>query len=134
MSTAATAKTASLPASEPSVGYARYVVFVLMVCYTLSFIDRQILSLLVGSIKRDLAISDTRIGLLQGLAFGLFYTFLGLPLGRLADTLLGTPFPPLLVCSNRPVCWLEKLRHAGLKSLLGVYADHHTTWPLRLAR
>ena len=83
MSTAVTAKTASQPASEPNVGYARYVVFVLMVCYTLSFIDRQILSLLVGSIKRDLAISDTRIGLLQGLAFGLFYTFLGLPLGRL---------------------------------------------------
>ncbi len=86
MSTTVTAKTAIPPASEPSVGYARYVVLVLMVCYTLSFIDRQILSLLVGSIKRDLAISDTRIGLLQGLAFGLFYTFLGLPLGRLADT------------------------------------------------
>jgi len=85
VSTAVTAKAAS-PASEPSVGYARYVVFVLMVCYTLSFIDRQILSLLVGSIKRDLAISDTRIGLLQGLAFGVFYTFLGLPLGRIADT------------------------------------------------
>lgn len=86
MSTAVTAKTVSPLASEPSVGYARYVLFVLLVCYTLSFIDRQILSLLVGSIKRDLAISDTRIGLLQGLAFGLFYTFLGLPLGRLADT------------------------------------------------
>jgi len=86
VSTAATAKTVTPPASEPSVGYARYVVFVLMVVYTLSFIDRQILSLLVGSIKRDLAISDTRIGLLQGLAFGVFYTFLGLPLGRIADT------------------------------------------------
>ena len=66
--------------------YARYVGVVLMACYTLSFIDRQILSLLVGSIKRDLAISDTRIGLLQGLAFGLSYTILGLPLGRIADT------------------------------------------------
>src|SRR5688572_1402566 len=65
--------------------YAWFVVFVLMVCYTLSFIDRQILSLLVGPIKQDLGISDTRIGLLQGLAFALFYTFLGMPFGRLAD-------------------------------------------------
>ena len=57
-----------------------------MVCYTLSFVDRQILSLLVGPMKRDLAISDTRIGLLQGIAFALFYGLMGLPLGRLADT------------------------------------------------
>ncbi len=73
-------------AQTPGLGYSWYVVFVLMVCYTLSFIDRQILSLLVGPIKRDLGISDTRIGLLQGLAFALFYTILGLPLGRIADT------------------------------------------------
>src|SRR4029078_3283797 len=57
-----------------------------MVVYTRPFIDRQILSLLAGSIKRDLAISDTRIGLLQGLAFRLFYPFLGLPLARIAET------------------------------------------------
>lgn len=70
--------------SEQS-GYAWYVVLVLMVCYTLSFIDRQILSLLVGPIKQDLGVSDTRVGLLQGLAFAVFYTLLGLPMGRLAD-------------------------------------------------
>lgn len=78
--------TATETAPATSLKYARYVLVILMVCYTLSFIDRQILSLLVGSIKRDLGISDTRIGLLQGLAFGLFYTILGMPLGRLADT------------------------------------------------
>ena len=84
MATASETKPAE--ASEQSVRYARYAVVVLMFCYTLSFIDRQILSLLVGSIKRDLGVSDTRIGLLQGLAFGIFYTILGMPLGRLADT------------------------------------------------
>ena len=47
--------------------------------------DRQILSLLVSPIKRDLKISDTRIGLLQGLSFALFYATMGLPLGRVAD-------------------------------------------------
>src|SRR5271169_1284871 len=71
---------------EPSLRYAWYVVLILMVCYTLSFVDRQILSLLVGPMKRDLAISDTRIGLLQGVAFALFYGLMGLPLGHLADT------------------------------------------------
>lgn len=69
-----------------STRYAWYVVIVLTACYTLSFIDRQILSLLVGPIKKELAISDTRVGLLQGLAFSLFYTLVGLPLGRLADS------------------------------------------------
>jgi MFS family permease len=72
-------------APAPSLGYAWYVVFVLMICYTLSFIDRQILALLVGPIKSELQISDTAIGLLQGLAFALFYTICGLPMGRIAD-------------------------------------------------
>jgi MFS family permease len=66
--------------------YAWYVVLVLTGMYMFSFVDRQILSLLVPSIKRDLGVSDTQIGLLQGLAFALFYTFMGLPLGRLVDT------------------------------------------------
>ena len=69
-----------------SLRYAWYVVFVLMLCYALSLIDRQILSLLVAPMKRDLHINDTRIGLLQGLSFALFYTLAGLPLGRLADS------------------------------------------------
>jgi len=56
-----------------------------MLCYALSLIDRQILSLLVAPMKRDLHLSDTRVGLLQGLSFALFYTIAGLPLGKLAD-------------------------------------------------
>jgi len=76
-----------LSAHRPfSVRYAWYVVFVLMLCYALSLIDRQILSLLVAPMKRDLHINDTRIGLLQGFSFALFYTLAGLPLGRLADS------------------------------------------------
>src|SRR5215472_4951670 len=63
-----------------------YVVFALTAIYMLSYVDRVILSLLVAPMKRDLGISDTRVGLLQGLAFGLFYTLMGLPLGRIADT------------------------------------------------
>ena len=61
-------------------------VAVLMAAYVLSFIDRQILNLLVGPIRRDLMISDTQMSLLMGLSFALFYTVCGIPLGRLADT------------------------------------------------
>ncbi len=60
-------------------------VAILMVAYVLSFIDRQILNLLVGPIHRDLAISDTEMSLLMGLSFALFYTLCGIPLGRMAD-------------------------------------------------
>lgn len=62
-----------------------YVVGVLTLAYISSFIDRQILSLLVEPIKRDLQISDTQISLLMGLSFGIFYTILGIPIARLAD-------------------------------------------------
>ena len=65
-----------------------------MVVYVFSFIDRQILSLLVGPIRRDLAISDTQMSLLMGFSFALFYTFFGLPLGRLADSRSRRGAPP----------------------------------------
>jgi MFS family permease len=83
----ATPPESKAPGPEPaSLRYAWYVVFILMLCYALSLIDRQILSLLVGVMKRDLHIRDTRVGLLQGLSFAIFYTLAGLPLGRIADT------------------------------------------------
>ncbi len=72
-------------ASYPSPAAAWYSVAVLMVMYIFSFIDRTTISLLVEPMKRDLQISDTQIGLLQGLAFVLLYTFLGLPIARLSD-------------------------------------------------
>ncbi|MGH8353654.1 MAG: spinster family MFS transporter, partial [Pseudomonas sp.] len=61
-------------------------VAILMLAYVLSFIDRQILNLLVEPIRRDLLISDTQMSLLMGLSFAIFYTVCGIPLGRLADT------------------------------------------------
>ena len=69
----------------PSPTYAWYVVAVLTLAYTCSFIDRQILTLLIEPIRRDLDINDTQFSLLGGLAFSIFYTVLGIPLARLAD-------------------------------------------------
>ncbi len=69
----------------PSRPYAWYVVVVLMVAYAFSIVDRTGLGLLVQPIEADLHISDSLMGLLQGLAFAVFYSLLGLPLGLVAD-------------------------------------------------
>ncbi len=69
-----------------SMAYPWLVVAILMVAYVFSFVDRQILNLLVGPIRRDLGISDTQMSLLMGFSFAIFYTILGIPLGRLADS------------------------------------------------
>lgn len=65
--------------------YAWYVVIVLMLANVSSFIDRQILALLVGPIKRDLHLSDTEMSLLMGFSFALFYTLFGIFIGHFAD-------------------------------------------------
>src|SRR5947209_6508567 len=62
----------------PSQGYAWYVVGVLTFVYIFSFIDRQILNLLVRPIRRDLGITDFQMSLLMGFSFALFYTFFGI--------------------------------------------------------
>jgi MFS family permease len=67
-------------------GYAWYALFVFVIVYIVNFIDRQILSILVGDIKRDLQVSDAQIGFLYGTAFAVFYALFGIPLGRLADS------------------------------------------------
>ena len=69
----------------PSTRYAWYMVIVLTIAYILSFVDRYILGLLAEPIKADLGLSDFELGILLGPAFGLFYIFMGLPLGWLAD-------------------------------------------------
>jgi MFS family permease len=69
----------------PSARWAWYTVVVLLCAYIFSFIDRQILNLLVAPVRRDLAISDTQMSLLIGFSFAIFYSVLGLPFGRLAD-------------------------------------------------
>jgi MFS family permease len=69
----------------PSAGQAWYLVFTLFIFYIFSFIDRQIIALIVEPMKRDLQINDTMVGLLGGFTFAIFYTLLGVPIGRLAD-------------------------------------------------
>ena len=70
---------------RPNSAYGWYVVVVLILAYTLSYVDRTILSLMVAPIRASLHIDDVQISLLHGLAFAVFYTFLGIPIGRLVD-------------------------------------------------
>ena len=76
----------SEPVPYPPARQAWYAVGVLGVAYIFSFIDRQILSLLVAPIRRDMHISDTQVSLLIGISFALFYTLFGFPIGRSADS------------------------------------------------
>ena len=68
-----------------SEGYTRGALIILMLIYASNFIDRTIINTLGQPIKVDLKISDGQLGLLQGFAFAIFYTVLGLPIGRLAE-------------------------------------------------
>jgi len=61
-------------------------VAILAIASSISAVDRYLINLLVEPIKADLGLTDTQIGLLLGFAFGLFYTVMGLPIGRWADT------------------------------------------------
>ncbi|MEA1015363.1 MFS transporter [Sphingosinicella sp. LY1275] len=69
----------------PSPAAAWWTVTVLFCAYMVSFVDRVVIGLLVEPIKADLHLTDTDFALLQGMAFALLYSVLGLPFGWLAD-------------------------------------------------
>lgn len=64
---------------------ANFALAIFLLAYILSFVDRQILSLMVDPIRQDLNLSDIQIGLLQGFAFAILYATLGVPFGMWAD-------------------------------------------------
>lgn len=66
--------------------YAWYVVFALSLLQIGSYIDRQVINLLVEPMRRDFAINDTQVSLLLGLSFALFYAVVAIPIGKLADS------------------------------------------------
>ena len=65
--------------------YAVWLVAVLFLAWVVAFLDRQIVTLLLPSLKADLAVSDTQVSLIQGMAFASIYAVAGLPLGWVAD-------------------------------------------------
>ncbi len=67
-------------------GYRRYALGLLLVIYTLNFLDRQVLNILMEPIKEEFGLRDWQLGALSGLAFAIFYTTLGIPIARAAET------------------------------------------------
>lgn len=73
------------PLGAVSKGYRRYALSLLLVIYTLNFLDRQVVNILAEPIKRDLGLADWQLGMMTGLAFAVFYTILGIPIARYAE-------------------------------------------------
>jgi MFS family permease len=65
--------------------YLNYVLVMLTLIYVFNFADRQILVILQESIKKEMQLSDTELGLLSGFIFAIFYIVLGIPVARYAD-------------------------------------------------
>lgn len=105
-----------------SPAYVRYALWLLLVVYTLNFLDRQIMNILGPEIQKELGFSDTFLGLLTGLAFALFYTILGIPLARYADR--PTTNRPFLI-GGALALW------SGMTALCGMAQNF---WQLALAR
>ncbi len=66
-------------------GYMGWAMALLLAIYTSNFVDRQVLSVLQQPIKEELKLTDGQLGLLQGFAFAIFYSILGIPIARLAE-------------------------------------------------
>jgi len=112
-------------ATEPlpggiSRGARRYAIVVLAVVYMFNFVDRQILAILLPSIKEEFQVGDTVLGLLAGTAFALFYVILGIPIARLADRR-----------NRRNLIALAVAVWSGMTALSGLAAN---IWQLTLAR
>ena len=75
----------SVPFQEVSPRARQLTLFLLTATYFFSYMDRQILAILLEDIKADLLLSDTQLGLLSGFAFAIFYATLGIPVAALAD-------------------------------------------------
>ena len=72
-------------AAELTRGYRAWALFILMLLNALNVADRQGLAAVAPALKSDLRLTDTEMGLIQGLAFAIFHSLLGLPLARLAE-------------------------------------------------
>ena len=68
-----------------NVGHPAYIVLLFFVCFAFSYLDRQVVSILVQPIKQSLSLTDTQIGLLQGFSFTMCYATAGVFVARLVD-------------------------------------------------
>ncbi|WP_433705321.1 spinster family MFS transporter [Paraburkholderia sacchari] len=117
-------------------GQAWYILTVLTLAYSLAYIDRQLLNLLVEPIKQTLAISDTQLSLVQGIAFISAYLVASPLFGRLVDL---TNRRNLLVvciclwCGFTALCGKADTYEGLFIARLGVGASEACVFPLALS-
>ncbi|MDB5726482.1 MAG: transporter [Novosphingobium sp.] len=93
--------------------YAWYVAAVMAMCQAVSFIDRQLINLLIGPIKAEYGLSDTSVSLLIGVAFTTVHVLLAIPIGRWVDR--GNRRMTIFVCG---IAW-------SLSAMLGGLVDSY---------
>jgi predicted MFS family arabinose efflux permease len=108
------------PAALITPQYRRYALILLLLVFTSSHVDRQILAILLEPIKHELALSDTQLGFLSGIAFAIFYATLGIPIAMWADR-----------SNRRNIIALALATWSGMTVLCGMAANF---WQLALAR
>lgn len=107
--------------TSPAPGWrSHYTLLILLFVYTMSCIDRQIISILIQPIKDEFHVSDTAMGVLTGLTFAFFYTGLAIPIGRYADR-----------SNRRNVVALACAAWSAMTVLCGMAVGY---WSLALAR
>lgn len=82
---------------------------ILLIFSFFSFLDRQLIALMVDPIKADLGLTDTQLGLLQGMAFALCYALAGLPIGWAIDK-----YPRRIILFAGLVVWSASAAACGL--------------------
>ncbi|MSQ47771.1 MAG: MFS transporter [Deltaproteobacteria bacterium] len=112
-----------LPSATPAVltpQYRRYALLLLLLVFTSSHVDRQILAILLQPIKQELLLTDTQLGFLSGVAFAIFYATLGIPMAMWADR-----------GNRRNLITVALSVWSGMTVLCGLAANF---WQLALAR
>ena len=89
--------------------YAWSILVLFTLTYTFSFVDRQVINLLVEPIKDDMDLTDVQISYLQGLIFVIPYVLLSVPIGRLVDV-----FSRIYVIISGILVWSFATIAAGL--------------------
>lgn len=89
--------------------YRSYFLALLVISYTVNFMDRQLLSILLEPIKHDLNLADWQLGALGGITFALFYVTLGLPIAKLSDR-----YNRLNILTIAITCWSVATAACGL--------------------
>ena len=106
---------------RPLVGaYRNYAMGLLLAISIMNYLDRQVVHILAEPIKNELGLADWQLGMLTGLAFGVLYTLLGLPIARLAER------------GNRPYIIATATAVWSLFTVL--CGTVHSFWQLALAR